>query len=319
MIRHAFPAAVAVAFLGALPFTPLCRAQLSTNPTDLVGLWAAEGDASDTVSTNHGTIVGSVTFDAGQVGAAFQFDGTGGMVQIPSSPSLQLVQESTLMAWVQLDQLPSQTGQFMYMAGRSQAGNDFDLEVESDNRVRYYPCGGAGAGGYPGSATVLQTGIWYHIAATYKANQRMQLFVNGAKEVNVNLTCALAANPGPFTIGLSPVWGRPFHGRIDQVRLYSRELSDSDVLSVYQAEAQGLAIPLLHIRLSEVEFSWETQAGRAYSLQYSSDLSPGVWFPLSSNAFVGTGGLFRANDAITVGQPRRYYRLVLTNQAPSHP
>jgi hypothetical protein len=290
-------------------------AQTSTNLAGLVSFWAADGHALDSTSTNHGTFQGQVGFRLGRVGEAFSFDGGGGYVQVTNSPSLQLLQESTLMAWINLDQLPSQAGQSMYIAGRSQNGNDFDLEVETDDRIRFYPCGGVGGGGYPGSITAVRAGLWYQVTATYKANARMELFVNAVKEVSIPIGCTLGGgNSGPFTIGLSPIWGRPFHGRIDQIRLFDRALSLEEIRALYEAEDGSLGTPILRIRVSQVELGWETQPEASYWLLYSSALVPGTWFPLSSNAIKGAGGFFYTNDVILPGQPMRSYRLVLTNE-----
>jgi large repetitive protein len=288
-------------------------AQTTTNPPGLVSLWAAEGNASDSTAMNPGVLRGGITFAEGNFGQAFAFDGSGGYLEVPDHPSLQLLQESTLLAWVYLDELPSQTGRNLYIAGRSQNGNDFDLEVESDNRVRFYPCGGVGGGGYPGSTTIVQTGVWYHVAATYKANARMELFINGVNEISIPINCVLGGNPSPFTIGLSPVWGRPFHGRIDQVRLYNRALSAAEIAALYVTEPGALPNVPLTIRVSQVELCWETFIGVAYQLQYSSVLTTNRWVPFSTNFFTGTGGVFCTNDAVLPGQPQKFYRLIVTN------
>src|SRR6185369_10633145 len=54
----------------------------------LVDWWRAEGNASDAVGSNHGTLNGSATFSTaaeGQVGQAFKFDGTNGYVALPDN------------------------------------------------------------------------------------------------------------------------------------------------------------------------------------------------------------------------------------------
>jgi len=287
-------------------------AQVST-PPGLVGLWAGEGNALDSASTNHGTVRGTLTYAPGHSGQSFSFDGSGGYIEI--SNSLYQPAESTLMAWIRMDALPSVTGH-NYIAGRSAGGNDYDLEVETDNRVRFYPCGGAGGGGFPGSTTSIQTEIWYHIAAIYKAAERMELYINATNEVTLPINCTLGENPAPFTIGLSPVWGRPFHGRIDQVRIYNRALTAEEVQNVYAIESGTVPAPILAIRVSQVELCFETAPGQWYQFQYQSALTSGDWLPVVTNLFLGDGRVLCQTDPIYPGSPRKFYRLILADPPP---
>src|SRR5689334_16500925 len=55
-------------------------------PSGVVGWWPGEGDVTDIVSTNDGSLQGGATANSiGMVGSAFSFDGTNGYVQIPDS------------------------------------------------------------------------------------------------------------------------------------------------------------------------------------------------------------------------------------------
>ena len=80
------------------------------------------------------------------------------------------------------------------------------------------------------------------------------------------------------------------------------------------ATPEQVAPPQLGIRVSEVELSWATLTNESYSVQYQSDLTGGVWNPLQCVA--GDGTTKRIYDKIAVGEPRRFYRLVLTNCVP---
>ena len=199
------------------------------------------------------------------------------------------------MAWVCLDDLPSRLGT-MYVAGRSQNGNDFDVQVETDNRVRFY----IGAGIYTTTTTALQTGVWYQVSATYKAGERIEIYLNAVKEGSTGVNIAVAANPSLFTIGLSPVWGRPWRGRIDQVRLFGRALSATEILGLYRAEYGVLPVVPLRERISQVELCWDTVAGIGYQLQYRSDLTTNLWVPFFTGFLRGTGGPLCTNDAVVV-------------------
>lgn len=286
---------------------------LATNVTlgaNLTAFWQGEGDATDTVGGYHGTIVGGVGFAAGQVGQCLTFDGIGGWIIAWPSTNLNLVASATLMAWVRLDRLPSLAGRFMYIVGKSQGGNDFDLQVETDNRVKFY----IGAGTHVTATTLMQTGTWYHVAATYRAGQRIELFINGTRECVLDNGVVVASHLNPFSIGASTVFGgRYFDGGIDQVRLYDGAMSAAEIGTVYFEESGTLPPTQITIRVSQVELCWDTSSNIAYQLQYRSTLTTNNWVPFFTNYWLGTGGIVCTNDTVYPGQAQRFYRVVVTN------
>src|SRR5262249_32023898 len=68
--------------------------------------------------------------------------------------------------------------------------------------------------------------------------------------------------------------------------------------------------PSSAIRLSQVEISWPSQAGIAFQVQYSSELTTNVWLDLLGTNVSGNGMTKYIYDPILPGQPRRFYRVV---------
>jgi hypothetical protein len=281
-----------------------------------VAFWQGESNTLDSAGVYHGTMLGGGGFAPGQVGQSFTFDGTNGWVVAWPSTNLQLLAGATLMAWVRLDRLPSEAGRFMYIVGKSQVGNDLDLQIETDNRARFY----IGAGTRVSSTNQMQTGAWYHIAATYRPAQRIELFINGDRENSLDTGVVVASNANPFSIGDSTVFsGRYFQGGIDQVRLYDSALSASEIQTLYLAESGTLPPPRLDIRVSQVEICWETFTNAGYQLQYRSELTTNDWVPFYNGYWPGTGGVLCTNDAVFPGQGQRFYQVVVTNLVPATP
>src|SRR5207245_6120185 len=54
----------------------------------LVSWWPAEGNASDAVDSNSGTLYGGVAFTSGVVGQAFSFNGSSAHVRVSDRPNL---------------------------------------------------------------------------------------------------------------------------------------------------------------------------------------------------------------------------------------
>ena len=277
---------------------------------NLAAFWPAEGNSADAAGVYHGSLLGGVTFTSGRSGQAFAFDGSTGWIVATPSTNLNLLAGATLMAWVRLDYLPSVAGHIMYVVGKSQSGNDFDIQIETDDRTRFY----IGGGLHVSSTTLVQTGIWYHIAATYRPGERIELFLNGVREDYLDTSILVASNPNPFTLGASAVFGgRYFEGCIDQVRLYDGALSAAEIQSVYASESGRLPSPRLNIRISQVEVCWDTSTNAAYQLQYRSELTTNNWLPFFTNYWPGTGGLLCTNDVLPPDQPQRFYHVVATN------
>ena len=73
--------------------------------------------------------------------------------------------------------------------------------------------------------------------------------------------------------------------------------------------------PLVSIRASQVEVCWNSISNLTYQVQYRSDLTTNVWSSLG-NCIRSTNSTSCASDPIVVGQPQRFYRVVLANCVP---
>jgi hypothetical protein len=80
------------------PGTSTARACPTPGPT----VWyRAEGNASDSVGTSHGTINGGVTFTPQAVGQGFRFDGLTGYISVPDAPALRPA-SLTIEGWIKI-------------------------------------------------------------------------------------------------------------------------------------------------------------------------------------------------------------------------
>ncbi len=212
-----------------------------TPPSGLVGWWPGDGDATDISGQgNNGTLQGVVTFAAGKVGQAFSLNGTNAFVEIPNISALDPVAAGSQDAWVYFNQLPSVAGHIMEIIGKGSAGRDFDLQAETDNRFRFYIAGGTQVA----STTVIQSGVWYHVAGTWDSTLGLKMYVNGSFE-NTNPTLVTRAPSGePLQIGNQPYFGpRLFNGLIDEAEVFNRALSSNEVAAIFNAGSAGKCKP----------------------------------------------------------------------------
>lgn len=64
------------------------------------------------------------------------------------------------------------------------------------------------------------------------------------------------------------------------------------------------------LRVSEVEFAWESVTGRTYTVQYKSTVTGNVWTDLFTGV-EGNGSTNRVKDLVPADEPQRFYRVIL--------
>jgi hypothetical protein len=74
----------------------------------------------------------------------------------------------------------------------------------------------------------LAVNTWTHLAATYDG-LNLRLYVNGTQVSSRALTGSMSASTGALRIGGNTIWQEWFAGLIDEVRVYNRALSATEV------------------------------------------------------------------------------------------
>jgi uncharacterized repeat protein (TIGR01451 family) len=213
-------------------------------PSGTVAWYQGENNANDSQGTNNGTPQNGATFAAGRVGKAFSFDGSDDYVQTP----IQLGTQATIEAWVNPSTLIGgfTDANLPGITRRSIAGVAAD---ERDLTIGLY--GGKLGALYkpPTGITALlqsnitvQTGQWYHVAVTIDGTTA-RLFVNGSPEASA----ATATNYTPhsnFRIGgVSCCSTDRLGGLVDEVGVYNRALSPTEIQAIANAGSAGKCPP----------------------------------------------------------------------------
>ncbi len=101
---------------------------------------------------------------------------------------------------------------------------------------------------FDGAAT-LSAGVWYHVAMVYDGGSARG-YVNGVLDSSYSMSGQLQATDNPMRIGAyAPVNGTAskcwFDGKIDEVSLYNRALSATELQNIYNATTAGkCAVPV---------------------------------------------------------------------------
>ena len=138
----------------------------------------------------------------------------------------------SLMAWVHLNARPKLTGRIVYVAGISQSGNDFDLQFEPDNTLRFYTAAAPNVAYSPPLATL--EGEWHLVVATLSEGTGARAIYWDGKLAKEDHGSGTPGKINEFTIGASKVFtGRFFDGSISDVALWNTALSADTVARIY--------------------------------------------------------------------------------------
>ena len=206
------------------------------DPSGLIDWWRAEGDATDSIGTNGGTLQGTAGFAPGEVGQAFSFDGSSGFVSIPDSPSLDSFSDSiTIEAWIRSGKLTSNPG----WEGLVCKGNSsWRLMGTSESSTVYVAFNGVSPNELFGTRNVNDE-QWHHVAATYDGST-ISIYVDGTLDVSEPASGSIIQTSDGLTIGDNAgQTGLFWNGLIDEVSLYNRALSVDEIAAIYAAGEGG--------------------------------------------------------------------------------
>lgn len=218
----------------ALVFTPSARADLLDG---LVGYWPFDGDAKDySGNGNHGTPHGvSLTSDRnGNSGKAYQF-GEGKYVSVPSNSQLDAIDDFTLCAWIKIDDWfyhDTYITKWAPIASKgtaAESSRQFGLELGWKTNF-FFEVSTFNAHFFDGEFPVKS---WIHVAVVRDGHTEI-LFVNGNKMTPTAISASLIKNSGGLNFGRDPPGSTEwFLGSMDNITLYNRALSSSEISMLY--------------------------------------------------------------------------------------
>lgn len=209
-------------------------------PQSLVAHYPLNGNTNDLSGNNNtGTIIGGVTPTTDRFGnpnSAMQFNGIDGYIEVPNSPSLQSPTNAITMAgWIYIESFP--TNQVAVAGFINKTNNpsygQYGLNYHhwaTPSAIHFY--GSGGTLGY-GAPIDLQIGEWYFMASTYDGNE-VNIYLNGQIIGTQAVTGSIVPDDNPLTLGLdTPGDTEYLHGKLDDVRIYNRALSQQEILERY--------------------------------------------------------------------------------------
>jgi len=229
-MKTIFYASIGIVLFSIFFVAAECSAVCLNPPSGLVSWWPGDGNALDIIGPNHGTPVNGTTFTPGMVDQAFSFDGVDDEVQAAGTGFADL-QQLTIDSWVKHSSLPP--GQIQrYVTLANKAVLRFDGGAGPQQLHFYMTINGMLR--HIRVNNVLQVGIFHHVAGTYDGSV-MRLYLDGG-EVG-SLAVSGTVSPAPWVAFGSA--GEPFDGLLDEVEIFNRALSASEIQAIFNAGTDG--------------------------------------------------------------------------------
>ena len=198
-----------------------------------VALYQLDSNANDKGGSYNGT-ASNVTYSQGYINDAGDFNGSSSYIYAANSVQ-QPTKNFSVSVWSKWDSKPAGS---VGLVGNFKTGVSpqvgFVVAKSSGLNVFGFWADGTATNGNVQGTTNFVTDRWYHVVGTYDGSN-IKIYVDGQLEGTQAYTATPATTDQPLVIGRwYGNYSDYYHdGQIDQVRIFSKALSASEVLTLY--------------------------------------------------------------------------------------
>jgi Concanavalin A-like lectin/glucanases superfamily len=182
-----------------------------------------------------GALANGATWGTGRNAGAVQLDGVNDFVELGNPTALQLTGSMTVSAWINSSAFPADDAAIVSKRTSSRIGFQLDTTVDRGPRtIGFKLTTTSGGQMFRYGATALQANTWYHVAGVYNAaTSELHVYLNGQLDDGA-LVGTVTPTQQNSTANVN-IGGRPtttsynFNGRLDDVRIYPRALTQAEV------------------------------------------------------------------------------------------
>ncbi len=207
----------------------------------LIASWKLDENTGTTASdssgnNNIGTIFGA-TWTSGKIGSALNFDGINDYVDAGNPASLQITGAISMEGWVKINDLSVTSSLFGRGHGLSSGNQGYFLSYYAKTKSLYFDTYSTTTRDALYKTNAIIDNNWHHIAVTWdgttSANGK-KMYIDGVQVAQKTSAIASMGNPSyNFRIGIDSTNDRPAKANIDEVKVFNRALSASEVLAHY--------------------------------------------------------------------------------------
>ena len=204
----------------------------------LAAWWPLNASPKDIGGGGHDLSVSAENYVAGEVGEALSLGGTDSMAYAKADPDLDIGASSsgfTIEYWVNsgstLPMLSWVNGLSLYLVDGNRLGMNLR---EADGTDHVYDSFSWGS-----DVMWIAKGTWHHVALAYDRSAGVvRFYEDGRLRHSLALGSVELSTSGAFRLG-----GNGFVGLLDEVTLYRRALSNSEIAAIFNAGAGGKCPP----------------------------------------------------------------------------
>jgi hypothetical protein len=177
---------------------------------------------------------------AGMVNRAAVFDGVNDFIQIPGTASLRPASTVAVSAYIKTASAPAEGGEIVSM------GDNYTLKVLANGNARFFYYAGSNWIGVDTAGLNLLDNQIHHLVGQ-KTASALEIYVDGVPRASVPASGTIS-----YTLGTNLMIGRHangvttrhFNGMIDEVQVYHRPLSASQIAALALKGAVVMALGL---------------------------------------------------------------------------
>jgi len=247
------------------------------------------------------------------------FKGGNSFATIQDSASLKPVKNISVSVWINVEKFP--TSGVAYIVDKSSPNSGYELNLDYGGNINWYVFTD---GSYGTAGTYLPfseyKGSWHLVTTVYNGSI-LKIYVDGERSTYSYAshfkTGAIVANTEPLAIGAinDAVKSAFFTGKLDNVRIWNRVLSDSEIRNMFNEEKFKLVGSYnLNEGSGNIVYDSSVFGNNGTAIENNLITNPSFEEPTSSSTTInswtksGTGTMAKATDKVHSGT----YSLKLT-------
>jgi hypothetical protein len=218
----------------------------STKPSSnlwngLVGYWPFDIDARDIAGNNNGVVIGAIFNSTGYLGGDYDFNGSSSnMINLGNSTTLKPINNISISVWFKINNNSGNNLWSLVIADNPDQAPRYGYWLAIDNRTTqgslWWQISNGTASNSQNTlySPGFTKGVWYYIVSEYTTSGHIS-YINGVNISNLGAYNwgSIVYNTTNVTIGRKQAGTYPMNGSIDEVRIYNRSLSSSEISELY--------------------------------------------------------------------------------------